>query len=80
MGAKKQRWSVTRALAVYRTVFPDDPIYPGDRDPRQNEIVSEVNAVRMADSVKDAAEIIDWWGWDDEWTAIKAAVRIRRFK
>lgn len=72
-------WHTQRALEVYRRVFPDDPIFPGDGDPREREIVEEMNAVKMAATAEDGAKAIEWWGWDENWTAVQAARRIRRF-
>jgi hypothetical protein len=72
-------WDAKRALDVYRRVFPDDPIFPGDGDPREREIVEEMNAVKMAATPEEGAKAIEWWGWDEDWTAVQAARRIRRF-
>jgi len=74
-------WDTARALEVYRTVFPDDPVRPEDHDPREQEIVEEMNSVRNAQTAQEGAEIIGWWGWDhQDMSAIAAARRIRRFK
>ena len=75
----KQRWAIERALEVYRTVFPDDKIYPGKGDSREEEIVYEMNAVKTANSLVDAANEIEWW-YGDFQAAIDSAKRIRRFK
>lgn len=73
-------WDAAKALSVYRSVFPDDSIFPGTGDPREMDIVAEMNAVKTAPTVDAAAEVIEWWGWDNEMTAVDAAKRIRRFK
>ena len=75
----KQRWTPERALEVYRKVFPDDQIYQGKGDSREKEIVGEMNAVKTANSLVDAAHEIEWW-YVDLKTAIAVAKRIRRFK
>lgn len=73
-------WTTERALEVYTQVFPDDPIKPGDGDCRESDIVAEMNAVKFADTAKEGAAVIEWWEWDEEYTALDAAIRIRRFK
>ena len=75
----KQRWTTERALEVYRAVFPDDKIYQGKGDAREEDIVGEMNAVKTANSLVDAAHEIEWW-YGDFQAAIDAAKRIRRFK
>ena len=75
----KQRWAIERALEVYRTVFPDDKIYPGKGDAREEEIIDEMNAVKTANCLVDAAYKIEWW-YGDLQAAIDSAKRIRRFK
>ena len=72
-------WTPERALEVYRKVFPDDQIYQGKGDSREKEIVGEMNAVKTANSLVDAAHEIEWW-YDDLQAAIDSAKRIRRFK
>ena len=72
-------WTPERALEVYRTVFPDDKIYQGKGDSREEEIVAEMNAVKTANSLVDAAHEIEWW-YGDLQAAIDSAKRIRRFK
>ena len=73
-------WTTERALEVYRTVFPDDKIYPGRGDTREKEIVEEMNDVKTAESLLDAAKVISWWYCDDAIRSMDAARRIRRFK
>ena len=72
-------WTTERALKVYRTVFPDDRIYPDQGDPREAEIAEEMNEVKTAKTLDDAVNVIAWWNWCDE-NAREAARRIRRFK
>ena len=71
-------WSDKRALQVYTKIFPLDRV--ADNDPRRESIVNEMNAGRFAPTPERAAMEIAWWGWDDEFTALDAARRIRRFK
>ena len=73
-------WNIEKSLRVYRTVFPDDRIYHGKGDPREKDICDEMNAVKFAATAEDGAKYIEWWGWDDEFSALQAARRIRRFK
>ena len=72
-------WDNKRALEVYSKVFPDDKISPSDCDPREFDIVEEMNMIKMADTVDEAVKVIAWWGWWGDTTAEQTVKRIRRF-
>lgn len=72
------RWSDARALAVYRRLFPNDPVWPGE-DQRASAIAEEMRSVKYAATVEAAAEAIEWWGeWPDDRSLLETVRRIRR--
>jgi len=74
-----EQWSDDRALAVYRRVFPGDPVWHGE-DPRAFAIADEMRAVKYAETDEAACAVIAWWGgdcWDDR-AVLRAVKRIRR--
>lgn len=71
-------WTKERALTVYRAVFPNDPV--GKNDPRADAIAEEMNAVKFAATPEEGAKAIEWWGWYDEFPALDAARKIRRYR
>ena len=50
---------MSKYIAIYNKLCPDDPI--AKDDPRRSEIIAEIRAVILADSIEKAIDVIEWW-------------------
>jgi len=67
----KPKWTDRKALQVYKRVTGDNP-WDSDRDATDRKaIAEEMRDVAAAKTIKDAVEVIWWWGSGEEETTVR---------
>lgn len=67
---------MSKYLAVYERLCPSDPIAKDDS--RRAAIIAEMAAIKRANTAKEAAAVIEWWGWNSPGDCTRWVNRARK--
>jgi hypothetical protein len=66
----------SKYLLAYERLCPTDKLT--EDDPRKADIIAEMKAVAKAKTNREAADIIRWWGWDNDQQLTSFVYRARK--